>query len=87
MCHTDGDIPELRAPGTLGSWAVGRGLLPGSPWAGEEEEEEEGEPCALLGFFAQCLTAGVPASLSLDNPSGVGVLLLTSGISHLWVWL
>lgn len=28
---------------TLGSWAVGRGFLLGSPWAGEEEE-----PCAVL---------------------------------------
>lgn len=60
MCHTDRDIPKL----ILGSWAVGRGLLPGHPWAGEEEEE----PCAVVGFFTQCFTAGVPASFSLDNP-------------------
>lgn len=38
VCHIDGDIPEPGIPGTLGSWAVGRGLLPGSPWAGEEED-------------------------------------------------
>lgn len=54
---------------TLGSWAVGRGFLLGSPWGGEEEEEE---PCAVLGFFAQCLTAGVPAPSPMTSPTLVG---------------
>lgn len=33
----------------------------------------------MLDFFAQCLTAGVPASFSLDNPSWGGTYA-----GHLW---
>lgn len=53
---------------TLGSWAVGRGCS----WAAHGGEEEEEEPCAVGGFFAQYLTAGVPAPSPMTSPTLVG---------------
>lgn len=72
---------------TLGSWAVGRGFLLGSPWAGEEEE-----PCAVLccgGFLcpvSHCRCAST-FSHDLSHPCGVGLTLVTFGIKAVWGWL